>query len=196
MKHKVIAIFILCSLIFTALMTVSITTFAQTEEKIKPKEPPEIKKEKTPPVADAGEDQVVCINSSGKTNVILDGSGSIPSKEGNPLEYHWYYNNKLLIKSDKPVIKVKLEGPRIYQISLIVRDRKTGLESKPDYTTVDITKGRPPKIDLNVLTNELWPPNHKMQLVAVVSASAADDCCDKIALIVRSKYFWRWKHFF
>ena len=47
--------------------------------------------------------------------------------------------------------------------------------------TVNVVDTTPPVIDLSLLTDTLWPPNHKMVMVAEISAT---DICDEAPLLI------------
>jgi hypothetical protein len=123
-----------------------------------------------PPVADAGEDQTVeCAGPDG-TLVTLDGSGST-DPDDNIATYEWY-EGATLLGSDVTLDYTFALGS--HTVTLVVTDELG--ETDEDEVVIGVIDTTPPAIDFTLLEETLWPPNHKMVLVAS-GISASDVCC-------------------
>jgi hypothetical protein len=126
----------------------------------------------TPPVADAGPDQVVECTSPAGADITLDGSGSF-DPDGDTLTFTWRDEaNAVVATGATPTITVA-EGTHTY--TLTVDDGNGGT----DTDTVDITvqDTTPPQINSVVASPDtLWAPNHKMEPITVTVD--ATDLCD------------------
>ena len=126
----------------------------------------------TPPIADAGPDQIVECTSPAGAEVTLDGSASF-DPDGDTLTFTWRDAlNNVVATGATPTITVA-EGTHTF--TLTVDDGNGGT----DTDTVDITvqDTTPPDInDVVASPNSLWPPNHKM--VPVTVTVDATDLCD------------------
>lgn len=139
---------------------VSRLTFTFTE----PAEPPP----NTPPVANAGEDQIIFTDGCA-VDVWLDGSFSSDA-DRNPLDFVW--TSELGDWWD-PVIGMPLL-PGTYTFTLMVDDRRGGTAF--DTVTVTVIDIGPPQIGMVSATpSVLHPPNHKMVDVSV-SVELAGSC--------------------
>ncbi len=127
--------------------------------------------EQQPPIADAGPDQTVECSGEGSAQVTLDGSGS-SDPDGDELQYTWTLGGNEIATGATPTVMLPLG---VHTITLTVDDGNGGTDSDDVVVTVQDTQA--PVIDLTIATTELWPPNHKMVLVAA-GVSATDACCD------------------
>jgi hypothetical protein len=130
----------------------------------------------TPPVADAGPDQVVeCACKTGEgTKVILDGTGSYDA-DGDPLTYIWtgpFVESP--VHGATPTVILEDGCPGEYVITLVVND---GIdESDPNEIVITVVDTTPPQFQLSVAPTILWPPDHKM--VEITSSWTVSDKCD------------------
>jgi hypothetical protein len=129
----------------------------------------------TPPVADAGPDQIVecACNTEEGTKVTLDGTGSY-DLGGNPLTYKW---NGPFVESPvygaTPTVTLEEGCPGEYTVVLVVND---GIEdSEPNDVVITVLDTTPPKFEFSVTPTMLWPPNHKMAEI-VPSWTVSDEC--------------------
>jgi len=122
-----------------------------------------------PPVADAGQDQLVAAGPGCAADVTLHGEGSSDLDAGDTLTYVW---SGIGVAASGVTPTVNL--PRgAYFISLEVSD---GTCSDTDEVEVIVDDLTPPTItSLTAAPNVLWPPNHEMVPVTV-TASASDTC--------------------
>jgi len=93
-----------------------------------------------PPVADAGEDQVVEQAYLGGADVTLNGSGSY-DPDGDDITYLWTWDSSSTTGVN-PVISLPL-GPTV--ITLVVTDTK-GAVSEPDVVVIEIVDTTPPEV--------------------------------------------------
>ena len=119
-----------------------------------------------PPVADAGESQVIECTSPEGTPVMLDGSGSsdADSTEGTNddiVEFEWfqYYGTpeEMLLGKGEMLNGMLKEGE--YTITLRVTD--TAGDTDTDETMVTIEDTTAPQVYLSLDPSMIWPPNHK-----------------------------------
>jgi hypothetical protein len=141
-----------------------------------------------PPVADAGEDQLIeCASESGAM-VTLDGSGSSDpdSSEGTNddiVSYQWFEffgtpDETLLGEGE--VLSVELPVG-IHVITLQVTDSEG--ETDTDEVTIDIQDTTPPSISVILDPAMLWPPNHRMVDVSAM-VDAADACGETTIMLI------------
>lgn len=130
-----------------------------------------------PPVADAGPDQIVEVAGL-TTAVTLDGSGS-SDPDGDPLTYTWT-GSFGTASGPAPTVNLPLGS---HTITLVVDD---GQASDSDTVIIIVQDTTPPKIDNACLTDKLWPPNHKMVLVATGSVSDLVDPNPTVSISVTS----------
>jgi hypothetical protein len=126
-----------------------------------------------PPQADAGPDQTVEAVSPAGASVQLDGSGS-SSAGGGALTYAWDIDGDGEYDDATGATPTVGLGLGTHTISLQVTD-DSGL-SDTDEVVIDVVDTTPPSLELSMLRATLWPPNHKLVLVARVSGVA--DACD------------------
>ena len=126
----------------------------------------------TPPIADAGPDQIVECTSPAGAEVTLDGSASF-DPDGDTLTFTWRDAlNNVVATGATPPSPWRKERTRS-------RSRWTTGMGGTDTDTVDITvqDTTPPDInDVVASPDSLWPPNHKM--VPVTVTVDATDLCD------------------
>jgi hypothetical protein len=127
----------------------------------------------TPPVADAGEDQVVDAGSGCTALVTLNGSGSSDA-DGDELTYRWYYEGQLLGEGVEIEAAVGLGG---HVFTLIVNDGT--YDSEPDDVSITVKDNMDPVVVLGEML-EIWPPNHKYREfdLSDLVVSAVDNCGD------------------
>ena len=106
------------------------------------------------PVADAGADQT--LEATGATTAVTL-NGSATDADGDALTYSW--SNGATSASTSVDLSVGT-----HTFTLTVTDEQGATDS--DQVTVTITDTTAPVITFNQETNSLWPPNHKMVLVA------------------------------
>jgi hypothetical protein len=114
------------------------------EKTILEPEPPE----NQPPVADAGPDQTVELETSEGTEVTLDGSGSFDPDE-DPLTYEWTWNGEST-DGVNPTVVLPL-GTKT--ITLVVNDGK--VDSEPDTVNITVEDTTPPEIEITFPTADL-----------------------------------------
>ncbi|MBO6573220.1 hypothetical protein GYB29_10500 [bacterium] len=133
----------------------------------------------TAPIADAGADQT--LEATGpQTLISLDGSAS-SDDDGDVLTYSWSLNGNVVATGESPTLNLSVAT---YTFTLTVSD---GEESSTDDIIVEITDTTPPVITSIVVTNSIWPPNHKMTLaVSGVSATDIVDGYVETSIIVES----------
>lgn len=122
-----------------------------------------------PPIANAGPDQTVECTSCCATEVTLDGTEST-DPDGDPLTYHWTWNGNETTGSTS-TITLPLGTTTVF---LVVNDGK--VDSEPSSVDITITDSTPPEINVSVIPEELWPPNHRMVDIAV--NVMVNDVCD------------------
>ena len=129
----------------------------------------------TPPVADAGPDQIIeCeCNTAEGTKVALDGSASYDA-DGDPLSFTW---TGPFIASPAhgaaPTVTLEPGCPDDYVITLVVDDGTE--DSEPDEITITVVDTTPPEFELSVSPTMLWPPDHKMYEITP-SLTVSDEC--------------------
>ena len=123
----------------------------------------------SPPVADAGPDQVVeCARPSG-ADVSLDGRSS-SDPEGAALRYHWS-GPFGQIEGAQPTVFLPLG---ISTVTLAVDDGE--VVSETDAVEIVVRDTQPPRIAAIAASGMLWPPDGRM--VDVSFTVAASDLCD------------------
>ncbi|MFY0696365.1 MAG: hypothetical protein JXR11_00775 [Balneola sp.] len=120
----------------------------------------------TIPVADAGADQT--LEATGATTTVTL-NGSATDADGDALTYSWTNG-----ASDASTSVDLAVGTHTF--TMTVTDEQGATDS--DEVTVTITDTTAPVITFNQETNSLWPPNHKMVLVA--TGISATDIVDGI----------------
>lgn len=123
----------------------------------------------SPPVADAGSDQLIECDGN-FTPVTLDGSASSDPDQGT-LGYDWFLGTTLL--GSGPVLSTTLPfGTNL--VRLVVTDNQGA--SSEDVVTITIQDHTPP-VFLRIETSptDLWPPNGKMVPVKVLAI--VEDAC-------------------
>jgi hypothetical protein len=130
-----------------------------------------------PPVADAGEDQMVEQESHAGTEVTLDGSGSTdedstPGTNDDIVSFDWYEDATLLGSGETLDYTFQLGE---HAVTLVVTDSDG--ETDEDEVIIVVEDTTPPTInDVSANPDKLWPPNHRMVEVAV--EVDAEDICD------------------
>lgn len=128
------------------------------------------------PVANAGADQTLEAAGS-TTSVTLDGSGST-DPDGDTLTYSWSNGGTSVSTT------VNL-GVGSHTFTLTVTDENGASDS--DDVTITIEDTTAPVLSFNQVTGSLWPPNHKMVLVATgISAHDLVDGAPDVTVIVSS----------
>jgi hypothetical protein len=125
-----------------------------------------------PPVADAGEDQTLEQTSCEGAEVMLDGSAS-SDPDGDALSYSWSWDGGNA-EGVQPTATLPLG---LTTVTLTVED-PSGL-SDTDTVDIFVEDTTPPVIDFNLVSEEVWPPNHKLVKAAVVEVT---DVCDLVPL--------------
>jgi len=125
-----------------------------------------------PPVAEAGEDQVVECTGQDGAQVTLDGSGST-DPEGDALAYTWTWPGG----SATGVVATVALPLGSHCVTLTVRDPSGHIDR--DEVTIQVVDTTPPELTVELFPNSLWPPNHKM---ADIEAEVhAEDLCGEVA---------------
>jgi hypothetical protein len=119
-----------------------------------------------PPAADAGADQTVEQTSLAGADVTLDGSGST-----NAEAYEWHEDSTLLGSNEVIAATLPL-GAHTIQLTVT----SASGETDSDEVVVTVADTTPPEMTLTVLTDTLWPANHRMVLAAEVTDIS--DICD------------------
>ncbi len=129
----------------------------------------------TIPVADAGADQT--LEATGATTTVTL-NGSATDADGDALTYSW--SNGATGASTSVDLAVGT-----HTFTMTVTDEQGATDS--DQVTVTITDTTAPVISFNQETNSLWPPNHKMVLVATgITASDIVDGTTDVQVEVSS----------
>ncbi|MFU8862078.1 MAG: PKD domain-containing protein [Cyclonatronaceae bacterium] len=133
-----------------------------------------------PPVADAGPNQTV--EATGPTtSVTLNGSGS-SDPDGDALTYSWSVGGTEIATGVSPTVTL---GLGTHAITLTVDDGNGDTDS--DDVTVTVEDTAAPVLSYNRVTNNLWPPNHQMVLVATgISAQDLVDGATDVTVTVTS----------
>jgi hypothetical protein len=126
-----------------------------------------------PPIADAGEDQVIEQDNLDGTSVTLDGSGS-SDPDDDPLTYEWTWTGGSAI-GESPTISLPLGATTI---TLVVNDG--AVDSDPDTVIITVQDTTPPEIILSDEQIVLWPPNHKYRTIEIAECCviSVTDICD------------------
>ncbi|TFH35502.1 MAG: hypothetical protein E4G99_07160 [Anaerolineales bacterium] len=128
----------------------------------------------TTPVADAGPDQEVEQTSVAGAQVTLDGSRSYDD-DGDPITYRWMWSGG----SATGIAPTIVLPPGQTEVTLVVNDGQ--VDSAPDTVVITIRDTTAPNITLSVSPTTLWPPNHKMVLVA--PTVRVIDACDPSPMV-------------
>lgn len=131
-----------------------------------------------PPVAAAGEDQVVECTERDRTQVSLDGSGS-DDPDGGIDDYEWLDpDGNLIVTGATPTVSL---GMGTHAITLRVTD--DGGLTDEDQVQIVIEDTTPPELSLSVTPDELWPANHGYREIDV-RAGAMDACAHDDDLVI------------
>ncbi|HKN47106.1 MAG TPA: hypothetical protein VJ144_03955, partial [Candidatus Polarisedimenticolia bacterium] len=123
----------------------------------------------SPPVADAGSDQIVeCSGPAGAT-VRLDGTAS-HDPDGDPLTYVWTGAFGQATGA-RPLVVLPL-GTSV--VTLVVNDGQ--VSSPPASVTISVRDTLPPSLSVAATPALLWPPDGRMQNVTLTVT--ASDICD------------------
>ena len=134
----------------------------------------------TAPVADAGADQTKEATGP-NTSATLNGSASTDA-DGDALTYSWSLNGSVVSTSANPTVSLGLGA---HTFTLTVSDAQGA--SDTDEVTVRITDTTAPAITFTSVTTQLWPPNHKMVLVARnISATDIVNGSTSVSIMVSS----------
>lgn len=134
----------------------------------------------TTPVANAGADQTKEATGP-NTTATLNGSASTDA-DGDALTYSWSLNGSVVSTSATPTVSLGLGS---HTFTLTVSDAQGA--SDTDEVTVRITDTTAPVITYTTVTTQLWPPNHKMVLVARnISASDLVNGATAVSIMVSS----------
>lgn len=124
----------------------------------------------TPPIANAGPDQVVaCVNAM--ANVTLDGRAS-SDPDGQIVNYSWRWLALNLDVANGPTPTLPL-GQGVFEFELTVTDN--GGATAVDRVRAEVRDMSPPTIAATQHAAELWPPDR--QMVRVLSGIKASDVC-------------------
>jgi hypothetical protein len=133
----------------------------------------------TPPVADAGPDQIVECSMHGATPVTLDASHSLDA-DGDTLSFVWR-NAANVVVGTTAVTNVNVPlGTHIFTVE--VSDGKGGIDT--DDVTVTVVDTTPPELEVVLSESALWAPNHKLvDITAIISVTDACDHAPAVTLI-------------
>lgn len=120
------------------------------------------------PTADPGDDQTAeCVG--GGADVTLDGSRSSDPDDGIAL-YEWLESSTVIATGVSPTLHFTMGS---HTLTLRVTDH--GGLSSTDEVLVTVRDTKAPTVNLSLLMDQVWPPNHSMVPVAL-GISAADGC--------------------
>jgi pimeloyl-ACP methyl ester carboxylesterase len=128
-----------------------------------------------PPVADAGEDQLVECTGFGSAEVILDGSASFDPDTTDVLSYSW---QGPFGEIPGKTITVTL-GLGIHEITLTVDDPSGHVDC--DILEIAVVDTQPPDLTVLLSHSLLWPPNHKM--IDIEALVEAEDLCGDVVTL-------------
>jgi hypothetical protein len=132
--------------------------------------------ENTPPVADAGPDQLVECSMDGGTLVTLDASGSSDA-DGDTLTFVWRDAGNAVIGTTA-VTNVKAPlGTSTFTVE--VNDGQGGTDT--DTVQVTVADTTPPELRVELSESILWAPNHK--LIDITATIAVVDACDAAPVV-------------
>ncbi len=121
-----------------------------------------------PPVANAGPDQTIEITLCAGASVTLDGSGS-SDPDGDILTYMWSWKEGTATGSH-PTVTLPYGTTTV---TLTVNDAKGGTAT--DTVNISVADTTAPTLNVTVIPNLLWPPNHKY--VKVIPTASMSDAC-------------------
>lgn len=121
-----------------------------------------------PPVADAGQNQIVSAGPACTADVQLDGSGSF-DPEGELLEYLWTWSGPSF-SVESPLVTLP---PGVEEFTITVTDAADQEDS--DAVLVEVLDDTAPSATSSAAPDELWPPNHRWVDVEL-AYSTADNC--------------------
>ncbi len=125
----------------------------------------------TPPVADAGPDQLVECSMHGGALVTLDASGSSDA-DGDPLTFIWRNAANAVVGTTAMTnVQVPL-GTHTFTVE--VMDGKGGADA--DSVQITVADTTAPDLQVVLSPSTLWAPNHK--LVDITATVAVVDACD------------------
>lgn len=135
-----------------------------------------------PPMADAGPDQTVELESLDGTEVTLDGSESTdtdssPETNDDIVDFDWYKDDILLGNGESFVYTFPLGT---HTVTLIVTDSSG--ESDEDEVVITIEDTTPPEVTISASPGTLWPPNGKMKDVLI--QGEATDISGEVSLVL------------
>jgi probable HAF family extracellular repeat protein len=124
----------------------------------------------SPPVADAGDDQIVYLCADGAAEVELDGSGSTDA-DGDELEYYWTWEIEGAVfdaNGVSPIIELPVG---LHTIELTVDD---GVEvSEPNWCVIEVIEGI--EVDLRVMPRVINRKSRMRRILAVVQLPGGID---------------------
>lgn len=127
--------------------------------------------ENTPPVADAGQDQLVECSMPGGALVTLDASGSTDI-DGDPLTFVWRNAASAVVGTTAMTnVQVPL-GSHTFTVE--VMDGKGGADT--DAVQITVADTTAPNLQVTLSESTLWAPDHK--LVDITATITAVDACD------------------
>lgn len=122
-----------------------------------------------PPRANAGADEILECRNGGR-GALLDGNASF-DVDGRIESFEWLLGGAVVATGSSAAYSVAL-GTTSFTLRVTDNDGATGQASH----AVTVRDTEAPALDFNVNTTPLWPPNHRMVLVA--TGIKATDLCD------------------
>jgi len=124
----------------------------------------------TPPVADAGDDQIVYLCADGAAQIDLDGSGSTDA-DGDELEYLWTWEIEGTVFDANGVSPIIDLPVGLHTINLTVDDGVE--ESEPNSCVIEVIEGI--EVDLRVMPRVINRKSRMRRILAVVQLPAGID---------------------
>jgi PKD domain len=135
----------------------------------------------SPPVADAGPDQLVDCTSPDGADVTLDGTQSF-DPDGDMLTYVWSAPAGIDFDDPTSATPTATFPIGVTVVTLTVSDEA---ETATDTVEITVIDDELPTVAIATSLGSVWPPNHRIEAVGF-SITASDNCTDPGALELQS----------